>query len=116
MGVEDKIAEEVSWAVEGAERASGISKDLLIAVIKTESNFNKYAVSSKNYMGLMQIPHPLWDADSNVMVGSKILKDKLRITDGNLRHALCLYKGWRTHDRKGLQKADEVIRIYKTLA
>lgn len=111
LGIDDR---KLASSYDMASRRTGLSRELLIALTYTESTFKQRAISSKNYNGLMQIPYPLWRPDTNVLVGAYILCDKLRVTNGDLRQALSLYKGYGISER-GLQQADKVLKLYKQL-
>ena len=76
----------------------GIDPALVRAVIKTESNFNRWAVSNKGARGLMQlIPETgarygvrdFFDPQQNVEGGVQYLKFLLEKFNGNLNH-FCL--------------------------
>jgi len=83
--------------------------------MKTESSFKHDAKSSKGYQGYMQIPFKIHDADINIMIGAKILAEKMRISKGDLVKAICLYKGYPHESRRGQEKARMVIRLYEEL-
>jgi soluble lytic murein transglycosylase-like protein len=87
-----------------------INENVLISLIYSESGFKKKARSTKNYLGLMQIPYPIYTVDANITTGISILKEKLEITNGDIKEAIVLYKGYKNDRQRGLQKADEVIR------
>jgi soluble lytic murein transglycosylase-like protein len=81
-----------------------VSPLLLLAVIATESNFDRRAVSAVGAQGLMQIlpaAHPrliagvrdLSDPAINVRIGSSILRDYIDAADGDLEAALSRYSG-----------------------
>ncbi|HEX7048312.1 MAG TPA: lytic transglycosylase domain-containing protein [Gammaproteobacteria bacterium] len=81
-----------------------IPPELVLAVIETESSFNRFAVSHAGARGLMQIMpfwleeigHPednLFHMDTNLRMGCTILKYYLDMEDGNLRKALARYNG-----------------------
>lgn len=113
-----KVPKDMWWEVEKTIKfveTSQIDENLVLSIIKTESSFNKKAVSSKNYKGLMQIPYPLWTAASNIPAGVDILKEKLALTNGNMIEALILYKGCKYERKKGLERANEVLEISKNL-
>ena len=112
------VPKDMWWEVEKTVKfveTSQIDENLVLSIIKTESSFNKKAVSSKNYKGLMQIPYPLWTAASNITAGVDILKEKLALTNGNMIEALILYKGCKYERKKGLERANEVLEISKNL-
>jgi soluble lytic murein transglycosylase-like protein len=78
----------------------GVDPDLVRAVIKTESNFNRWAVSKKGALGLMQlIPatgrrygvRDFFDPQQNVDGGVRYLKFLLDKFKGNLDLSLAAY-------------------------
>ena len=67
---------ELTNAVLLASKQINISPLLIIALIDTESNFKKNAVSNKNYKGLMQTPTATMQyIDVDILHGVKILGD-----------------------------------------
>jgi soluble lytic murein transglycosylase-like protein len=79
--------------------------ELVLAVIDVESDFDRYAISSANALGLMQVM-PFWiaelgetdmnrlfDIEFNVLLGCRILKYYLDMEDGDLIQALARYNG-----------------------
>lgn len=111
MGIQNQ---ELAKSYDMVACKTGVSQEMLIALTQTESNFNPKAVSSKGYKGLMQIPVSLTSQDAHIFEGATILKDKLRITGGDMRKAISLYKGY-GNQPKGLQQADKVILLYNKL-
>src|SRR5262245_16615617 len=86
--------------VDTIARNHGIDPALVRAVIKTESNFNRFAVSSKGALGLMQlIPstgrrygvRDFFDPQQNVDGGVRHLKFLLEKFNGNLDLSLAAY-------------------------
>lgn len=86
-----------------ASRAD-IAPELVLAVIETESNFDRYAISVAGAIGLMQIM-PFWlneigrpndnllHADTNLRYGCTILRFYLDKENNDLRRALGRYNG-----------------------
>ncbi len=83
---------------------AGLIPELVLAVIEVESNFNQFAISRAGAIGLMQvmpfwlkeIGHPednLFDARTNLRLGTTILKYYLDRENGNLPRALARYNG-----------------------
>jgi hypothetical protein len=73
---------------------------LVRAVIKAESNFNRFARSNKNAIGLMQvIPstgakygiYDLWDPEKNIKAGTQHLNYLMDRYDSNLNFVLAAY-------------------------
>lgn len=104
-------ADEIARAVVKAVEDTGLDGSLLIALMKTESNFKRYAVSSKNYQGLMQTPGHSGYPDIDVLWGARILQEKLRITNQDLPKALALYKGG--NNKMARQQAREVLKLWE---
>lgn len=97
----------------------GVEKELVLAVIKTESSFNENALSKKGAVGLMQLlPSTadyiakrvgyngvinLYDKDVNVNLGTAYLKyllDKF----GNVKYALMAYNAGEGRVNKWLKE------------
>jgi soluble lytic murein transglycosylase-like protein len=86
--------------VDNIAATHGVDPALVRAVMKTESNFNRYAVSPKGAMGLMQlIPttgrrygvRDFFDPQQNVEGGVRYLKFLLQKFNGNLDLSLAAY-------------------------
>jgi soluble lytic murein transglycosylase-like protein len=95
---------EIGGAVVNAARRYAISPLLLLAVIAVESSFDRFAVSMAGAEGLMQVlasqhkdlvlrTSDLTDPSTNVRIGSAILRDYIRASDGNIEDALDRYSG-----------------------
>ncbi|MCW8887212.1 MAG: lytic transglycosylase domain-containing protein [Motiliproteus sp.] len=82
----------------------GISKSLLLAVARGESDFNPTAVSHANAIGMMQILWPgtarhlgiwrksaLYDPCTNIDAGTRYLKELIKLYDGDINLVLSAY-------------------------
>lgn len=86
-----------------AQRAS-LKPELILAVIQTESAFNRFAISASGAQGLMQVM-PFWkevigrtsdnltQVHTNLRYGCTILSYYLKKERGNLTRALARYNG-----------------------
>ena len=86
-----------------AKRA-GLDPDLVLAVIRVESNFRKYAISSAGARGYMQVMNwwseivgesasDLFNLRTNIRFGCAILRHYLDQERGNVHRALARYNG-----------------------
>jgi soluble lytic murein transglycosylase-like protein len=108
-------SEKVATAVNIASSQSGVSADFLIALMHTESTGDEFAVSSKKYRGLMQIPFAVYYADANMLIGAHIFNEKMVQAKNNIIKALCLYKGYPVDSERGIQQANKVMVLYNKL-
>ena len=97
-------AQKIALAVDKAVDETRISGYLIICLMKTESNFNKHAISYKFYKGLMQTPE----------YSGYILQEKLEMTHHDLRKALALYKGG--NNRLARRQASEVLNLWNRVS
>jgi Transglycosylase SLT domain len=95
--------------VDSAAQRSGLSPDLLAAVIQQESAFRPCSVSPKGAMGLMQLmPETAeergvadaFDPDQNVEAGAALLKELMQRYAGDLNRVLGAYNA-------GAKRVDE---------
>lgn len=109
----DKI-DDLSRAITNASAMTGLSQELLVALMKTESEFDYDAISNKGYKGLMQTPWATlkW-ASVDTLHGAEILREKLKYSKGDLKLALTLYKGGK--NAQATRYAIETLRIYRSL-
>lgn len=81
-----------------------IDEKLILAVIKTESDFDQYALSYADCKGLMQLNDiffkeemkefgitDIYDIDSNVHLGTYYLRDCINKSNGDIKLALMMY-------------------------
>lgn len=83
---------------------AGLRPDLVLALIHTESHFDRFAISSVGAQGMMQVM-PFWKAElgrpqdnltdnaTNLRYGCTILSFYLRKENGDLNRALARYNG-----------------------
>ncbi len=96
----ERRAAELEPMVESASELYGLPRELIHAVIRTESNYRSDAVSSAGAIGLMQLmpetaramgvddPYDPWQ---NIHGGCRYLAEMLRRFDGHLDLALSAY-------------------------
>ncbi len=111
---EEKI-QILSKSIMIASNATNIDAVLLAVLMKTESEFNPKAISSKGYKGLMQTPRATFIyPEVDTLHGAMILRDKLTETKGDMPKALALYKGG--NNPLARKYARDVLDLYnKTL-
>ncbi|WPX07587.1 lytic transglycosylase domain-containing protein [Anaerocellum danielii] len=97
----------------------GVDPYLICAIIKSESNFNQYAVSKKGAVGLMQLSpltakwvaqklkiqysdEYLYDPDYNIKLGSWYIKYLLDYYSGDTKLAVAAYNAGMTNVNKWL--------------
>lgn len=89
-----------SEIIREASEKYGVGEEIIQAVIQQESSFNAQAVSSCGAQGLMQLMPSTaralgvsdpFNAEQNIMAGTKYLREKLDEFGGNLSLALAAY-------------------------
>lgn len=118
--------------IEHAARINQVDPMLVKAVIKTESNFDRYALSSKGAQGLMQLMpatarylnvNDPFDPWQNIYGGTRYLRELLDSFNGDLRLSLAAYNAGPTRVMRlgGVPRIPEtvsyvgkVIREYQT--
>jgi soluble lytic murein transglycosylase-like protein len=96
---------EILKAVHHHATQAGVTPELVLAVIDVESNFDRFAISSATALGLMQVmpfwvpelgykdKNQLFDIETNVLLGCRILKYYLDMEGGDLVRGLARYNG-----------------------
>ena len=96
----DRTSEQYRPMVEAISRRNGVDPNLIDAMIRTESNYNPWAVSPKGALGLMQlIPETgrrygvsnFFDPEQNIEGEVRYMKYLLDMFDGNVDLSLAAY-------------------------
>ena len=86
--------------IQKASRKFGVDPALIKAVIRVESNFNPYAVSSAGALGIMQLMpetatrmgvENVFDVEANIDGGTQHLRNLLKVFNGHLLLTLAAY-------------------------
>lgn len=113
--------ENIYSAVEAASKKYGVDQNLILAIIKQESNFDSRAVSSAGATGLMQlmpenfsytgVSNP-YDINENINGGTKLLKEYLDKYKGNIEMALMAYNGGPgTMQKRGVSTSNDLYKM-----
>jgi hypothetical protein len=124
MSATQMAPEEIARMITAISLQHGVDPELVAAVIKAESNYNQWAVSSKGARGLMQlIPatgqrfgvRNLFDARDNIQGGVRYLRFLLEKFDGNIELSLAAYNaGEGVVERLGRIPPYDETRAYVT--
>lgn len=111
--MEKKIAE----GIVKYSLVENIDPFLIASLFYTESRFNDKAVSPKNYKGISQVPAKWYTpyTDVNILLGIKIFKEKLKISNGDIEEAIRLYKGFPVTNLKYKREVQKVFDIYEQI-
>ncbi|MCI5209057.1 MAG: DUF4124 domain-containing protein [Candidatus Electrothrix sp. ATG2] len=105
-----------------AARAHKVDPMLIKAIIKTESAFNRYAVSPKGAQGLMQLMPATakdlqvkdpFDPRQNIYGGTKYIKWLLKRFKGDVRLSLAAYNAGPARVRKKIPRIPETVAYVK---
>jgi soluble lytic murein transglycosylase-like protein len=100
----DQLRHELLRTIYYEAKRSGLDPDLVLAVIRVESKFRKYAISSAGARGYMQImvfwadivgeqSSDLFNVKTKLRLGCAILRSYLDKENGNVHRALARYNG-----------------------
>ena len=106
-------------------KSENLSPQLVLAIIKTESNFNKNAVSNKGAVGLMQLTKntanyiakitnfngeiDLFNEDTNLILGIKYLR-YLSNKFSDINAVICAYNAGETKVREWLDSSGNLVK------
>lgn len=117
----DSYLDEIYAAVDKYSEKYGVDKNLVLSLIKQESNFNKDATSTAGAKGLMQLmdmnsdyyglTNP-YDIEQNIEAGIKHINTYLKTYNGDLKMALMAYNGGPgTMEKRGVSKAQDLYKM-----
>jgi len=117
----DVDIQKIYSAVNTAAKNYGVDSNLILSVIKQESDFDPYSTSGAGAAGLMQImPENFshlgiadaYDVDQNINGGTKLLKEYLDQYGGNTELALMAYNGGPgTMQKRGVSSAADLYKM-----
>lgn len=123
LSISGENSEEIQAAVEKYADKYGVDKNLVLAIIKQESNFNPNVESTAGAKGLMQLmdfnseayglTNP-YDINQNIEAGVKHIKTYLDNYNGNLEMALMAYNGGPgTMQSRGVSSSKDLYKMPK---
>lgn len=117
----DADIKKIYSAVDSAAKKYGVDSNLILSVIKQESDFDPNSTSGAGAAGLMQImPENFsslgitdqYDVDQNINGGTKLLKEYLDQYNGNTEMALMAYNaGPGTLQKRGVSSANDLYKM-----
>ncbi|WP_300383730.1 lytic transglycosylase domain-containing protein [Clostridium sp.] len=123
LSISGENSEEIQAAIEKYANKYGVDKNLVLAIIKQESNFNPNAESTAGAKGLMQLmdfnseayglTNP-YDINQNIEAGIKHIKTYLGNYNGDLEMALMAYNGGPgTMQNRGISSSKDLYKMPK---
>lgn len=119
----DADMQKIYNAVNTASKKYGVDSNLILAIIKQESDFDPNSTSSCGASGLMQLmPENFadagitdkYDVDQNINGGTKLFKEYLNQFGGNTEMALMAYNGGPgTMQKRGVSSAADLYKMPK---
>jgi soluble lytic murein transglycosylase-like protein len=119
----DADLQKIYNAVSTASKNYGVDSNLILAIIKQESDFDTNSKSESGAAGLMQImPQNFdhvgitdeYDVNQNINGGTKLFKEYLNQYDGNTEMALMAYNGGPgTMQKRGVSSAADLYKMPK---
>lgn len=117
----DADMQKIYNAVNAASEKYGVDSNLILSIIKQESDFDPYSTSSAGASGLMQIMPgnfasvgitDQYDIEQNINGGTKLFKEYLDQYNGNTKMALMAYNGGPgTMQRRGVSSASDLYKM-----
>lgn len=118
---DESVKRRIANAVRKASNTYGVDANLILAVMKQESNFNPNVTSKSGARGLMQImPKNLsylgvkdaYNIEDNINGGTKLLKEYLDKYNGNVEMALMAYNGGPTKmAKRGVKSINDLYKM-----
>ncbi|NFH69954.1 lytic transglycosylase domain-containing protein [Clostridium botulinum] len=123
LDTDDESKKRIYKAVEEASRKYGVDSNLILGIIKQESDFNPNVISSAGAMGLMQlmpenckedgVSDP-FNIEQNINGGVKQLKGYIDRYNGNVEMALMAYNaGPGTMQKRGVTSVEHLYKMPK---
>ncbi|SFC44046.1 lytic transglycosylase domain-containing protein [Clostridium uliginosum] len=119
----DDTMKKIYSAVDEASKRYGVNSNLILGIIKQESDFNPTVTSGAGAMGLMQLMpenckedgvNDAYDIEQNVQGGVKQLKGYIDKYNGDIAMALMAYNaGPGTMQKRGVSSAENLYKMPK---
>ena len=120
---DESINIRIKNAVSKASKDYGVDADLIMSIIKVESNFNPNCTSKAGAKGLMQlmpenckyygVSNP-YDIEENIDAGTRHIKDYIDKYKGDIEMALMAYNGGPTRmANRGVKSINDIYKMPK---